>query len=133
MTGGQKRLLRLAQAQSDMVKNLEARLAQHERRASTLSAARSELEGLAAGAGGLQHLPHVLRKLVATEVEMNEVRVEIDALRGQLLTARSRQKSLDGRARLLGEAIERKSAELEALETALVMMAKASGKTGVVS
>jgi chromosome segregation ATPase len=125
----------LARAQGEMVKVLEAKVAQQEHVAASLSAARAELDRLAstAGAAGLAFMPVALRSLAAAEGELSTVNMSLDALRKDLLAAKGREKALENRARLLRSTMERKAAEENALETALVMAAKASGKHDVVS
>lgn len=131
MTGGQVRMLRLARAQGEMVKSLELRLAQAERRLAAISESRAELDRLAAGTGGLAFLPAALRKLAAAEAELCEAVAACGEARKQLLAARVRQKTLDARARLLRQAHERKTGEGEMLETTLALGTKASGKQDV--
>ena len=135
MTGGHARILRLARAQGEMVKALESKLAQQDRIVAALFAARGEFDRLAsaAGAAGLAFLPMVLRSLATTEAELREVEMRLDGLRKDLLAAKSREKALEKRAKLLWSAMERKTVEEGALETALVMAAKASGKQDAVS
>ena len=67
------------------------------------------------------------------EADLNAVRMRLVEFRRELLSAKHREKALDTRARLLRSAIVRKLAEEEALETTLVMAAKASGKHEVIS
>lgn len=135
MTVGQARMTRLAQAQGQLVKRLEARLAQHERTLAALTAAWSELDGIASsgGSGRLAFLPQTLRSLATAEVAMRDAQIVLNDIRGQLLAAKARHKALDQRAKMLREAWERKSGEEDMLETVLLIAAKASGKHDVVS
>lgn len=127
-------MMRLARAQGEMVRSLEARLTQQERTVASLSALCAELDRLVSsgGSGGLAHFPGALRALAAEEAALREARMELDNIRSQLIAAKARHKSLDQRAKGLREAWERKTGEEEALEAALVMTAKASGKADVV-
>ena len=127
-------MMRLVRAQGDMVRNLEARLTQQELKVASLSALCAELDKLVSsgGLGGLAHFPGALRTLAAEEAALRDARVELDSTRNQLLAAKARHKALDQRFRLLRENWARKTLEQDALETALVMTAKASGKADVV-
>lgn len=134
MTVGQARMTRLAHAQGQMVKRLEARLAQHERTVATLAATWAELNRLASsgGSGRLAFLPQTLRSLAAAEVALRDARIELDDIRGQLLAAKARHKALDQRAKVLRDTWDRKVEGENVLETVLLMAAKASGKADVV-
>lgn len=127
-------MMRLAQAQGELVKSLEARFAQQERVVAALTASRAELDSLASsgGIGGLAFLPVALRNLAAAEAALSEANRKLEDVRKELLSAKGRHKALDTRARLLREASERKALEEDTLETALLMAAKASGKHDVV-
>lgn len=128
MTDGHKRILRLAKVHGDMVKSVEEKLAQCERKMAALGLVRSELDRLAGSSASLAGLPMILRRLAITEIELKENRQQIAELQRQLIAYKSRQKALDGRARLLRDEHLRKAGEDDALETALLMFTKASGK-----
>jgi hypothetical protein len=131
----QYRLQRLAQAQVAITKVLEARLVQQERQVAALSASRDELDAIASGSRTIDvaFLPSVLRNLFAMEKQLKEASYKMDEVRRQLLDAQSRQKAVAKRLRLAREAQERKEDEEDALEVAMAMCTKASGKPGVVS
>lgn len=134
MSAKTDRLLRLARAQAAMVKVHEAGLMRAEQRLHALSTERRELDAMAVKAAASQPslLPSLLRSLAAAEEEERRTRAGMEALQKKLLTARSREDAVTSRANVLGQAEARKSGEEEALETALLMRAKASGKGGVV-
>ena len=129
-----QRLARLLRAQSELVKVQEATLLHCERKEAALASTRSELDTIAAEMGQARpaFLPAALHRLTATELLLQQARAEVEDARGKLLSARGRQKSIAGRERMLRAAAERKAAEEDALEQALIMAAKASGKDDVV-
>lgn len=135
MRSRQKRLLRLGRAQGELVRSLELKLAQSERKAAALSVSRSELDAMASEVteGHFAFLPTALRKLIVSEAQLNQAMMEVDLVRRQLLAAKSRRNSFDGKARLLLRTLERKAGEEDALETTLAMGAKASRKHDVLS
>jgi hypothetical protein len=134
LTGRTQRLARLLRAQSEMVKVQEAGLLQCERKEAALVSARHELDAIAAELGQARpaFLPPTLHRLAATDQLLVQAGTEVDEARRKLLSAKGRQKSIAARERLLRSTVERKAAELEALEHALTMSAKASGKDDVV-
>lgn len=99
-----------------------------------LSFSKMEIEGLASRAGGINpaSVPVMLRRLAVLDLELRKIVAERDVLRQNLLVARGRQKVITAKLKLLRDSTERKAAEEQALETALVMRAKASGKGDVV-
>lgn len=129
------RLARLAEAQGSMARAVEIKLAAAERAIALLLAARAEIESLAAApaAAHMALLPPALRKLVDLDKRLASARAEADALRRQLIAARGREKAFGKLEKQLRDSLARKAAEEEALETALGMAAKASGKADVVS
>jgi hypothetical protein len=106
------------------VKVLEARLVQRELAVAALSAARSELDKVASESDGvrLAFLPAALRGMVEADSQIRQALLDVEDLRRQLLSAKSRQKALTTRARQLHVALERKAGEQEALDTALAMI-----------
>lgn len=130
-----ERLARLAEAQGAMAGAVEIRLAAAERTIALLLAARSEIENLVAAPGEahMAFLPPALRKLVDLDLRLASARAEADSIRRQLIAARAREKAFGKLERQLRGSLARKAAEEEALETALSMAAKASGKADVVS
>lgn len=100
-----------------------------------LVAAREELDAVIARGSleGMSLLPAALRRLASTEFQLMEARMRADEARRQLLAAKGRQKALSRKARRELEVLERKEGEERSLETALGMLAKVSGKQGVVS
>ena len=112
----------------------EAALLRCEREEAALTAARRELDTIAAELGEARpaFLPAALHRLAATEQLLLQAAAEVQEARRKLLSARGRQKSIAERQRLLRSAAERKTMEQDALETALTMAAKASGKDDVV-
>jgi hypothetical protein len=134
LTGRRHRLARLLHAQGELVKVQEAALLQRERKEAALTAARRELDAIAAELGQARpaFLPAALQRLAATELLLLEARAEVEEARRKLLSAKGRQKSIAGRERLLRSAAERKAAEEDALEHALTMAAKASRKDDMV-
>jgi septal ring factor EnvC (AmiA/AmiB activator) len=75
----------------------------------------------------------MLRSLAALESQLKQITIEADRLKRQLLEAKGREKVISTRLKLLRDSAERKMAEEQAMETTLVLMAKASGKRGVVN
>lgn len=134
MTGRTQRLVRLLRAQSEMVKVQEAALLQCERKEAALAAGRRELDALAAVLGQARpaFLPATLHRLAATDQLLRAAGTEVEEARRTLLSAKGRQKSIAARERLLRAEKERKAAEEKALEHAMIMAAKASGKDDVV-
>lgn len=134
MTGKPKRLKRLARAQGELVKVLEAGLLRAEQKAAAHSATQAQLDAMAVKAGQTQPamLPALLRSLSATESQVKQARLDVESIQQRLLAAKSREKAIAARAKLFGEAEMRKAGEEEALETTLAMGAKASGKGRVV-
>lgn len=135
MTLAHDRLQRLARAQGEMLRALEAQLAQEERKAFALSATRAELDALTSEGDSdrLALLPAALRRMADAETRLKRTLMVVDSLRRQLLSAKSRQKALTAKARLLRQALERKQVEEEALESVLAAAAKASRKHDVLS
>jgi hypothetical protein len=131
VSDGEHRLARLVRAMGEMVSALEAKLVLGERRLARLSDMRSEIDSLASKAHPAS-LPSVLRSLTVLDAELKQVLIEVESLRRQLLEANGREKAISVRLRLLRDVAERKISEEQALETSLIMMAKASGKRGVV-
>ena len=117
------------------MKALEARLAGEERRAAELSFSKMEIEGMASRVGAIHpaSVPVMLRRIAMLDLQLKKIVAERDDLRQKLLVARGRQKVITARWKLLRDSAERKAAEEQALETALVMGAKVSGKGDVVS
>ncbi len=134
MTINPERLRRLARAQGELVKMLETTLLRAEHKSAALQAEQAQLDSMAATAGQTQPalLPALLRSLAATGQQMRLAETEVEKTRNSLLAAKSREKAMTGRAKRLEDVELRKSIEEEALDTALAMGAKASGKGGVV-
>jgi chromosome segregation ATPase len=135
LSGRLYRLLRLARAQAEMVKALESKLAQEERSIAVISRKSAEIDTLATGAGAINpaSLPAMLRSLASLDSELKQITMEADRLKRQLLEAKGREKVISTRLKLLRDSAERKMTEEQAMETTLVLMAKASGKRGVVN
>jgi len=131
MNDREYRLARLVRAMGEVVSALEAKLVLGERRLAGLSVMRSEIDSLASKAHPAS-LPAVLRSLTVLDAELEQALIEVESLRRQLLEAKGREKVISVRLRLLRDEVERKVAEEQALEASLLMMAKASGKRGVV-
>jgi hypothetical protein len=129
------RLARLARAQGEMMKVLEAKLAREERRIAVVSSKRAQIDILATRAGAYQpaSLPMMLRSLAGLESQLKQIMMEADRLRRQLLEAKVREKVISDRLTLIRDSAERKVLEEQSMETTLVLMAKASGKGGVVN
>jgi hypothetical protein len=134
LTGKTQRLKRLARAQGELVKVLEAGLLRAEQQAAAHSAAQSQLDAMAVKAGQTQPalLPALLRSLSATEAQVKQSRLDVEKVQQRLLAAKGREKAISSRAKSLGDGELRKAGEEEALETTLAMNAKASGKGRVV-
>jgi hypothetical protein len=134
VTGKPERLRRLARAQGELVKVLEAGLLRAEQQAAAQSAAQAQLDAMAVKAGQAQPalLPALLRSLSAAESQVKQARREVERVQQRLLAAKGREKAIASRAKRLGDGELRKAGEEEALETALAMGAKASRKGGVV-
>ena len=75
----------------------------------------------------------MLRSLAALESQLKQIEMEADRLKRRLLEAKGREKVISTRLKLLRDSAERKMAEEQAMETTLVLMAKASGKRDVVN
>jgi hypothetical protein len=134
LTGKPQRLKRLARAQEELVKVLEAGLLRAEQQSAAHSAAQAQLDAMAVKAGLTQPalLPALLRGLAAAEAQVRQARLEVESIQHRLLAAKSREKAISSKAKLLGDGELRKAGEEEALETSLAMGAKASGKGRVV-
>ena len=134
MTSRTQRLARLLRAQGEVVKIREAELLRCERSQAALSATRGELDAVTTELAQARpaFLPAALHRLVETDQLLLKARAEVEAARQELLAAKGRQKSIAGRERMVRSAAERKAAEGDALEQALIMAAKASGKDDVV-
>ena len=130
-----ERLARLGGAQGGMARAVEMKLAGAERAIGLLLAARGEIEALAAAPAQahMAFLPVALRKLAELDARLASARAEAEAFRRQLMAARAREKAFAKRERQLRDALARKAGEEDALETALSMAAKASGKPDVLS
>ena len=117
------------------MKVLETRLAQEERGIASISSKKAEIDILATRSGTLHpaSLPAMLRSLAALESQLKQIEIEADRLKRHLLEAKGREKVISTRLKLLRDNAERKMAEEQAMETTLVLMAKASGKGGVVN
>lgn len=117
------------------MKVLEAKLAHEERRIAVISSKRAEIDILATRAGEHQpaSLPEMLRGLAALELELKQIRMVADRLRQELLEAKVREEVISNRLNSLRNDEERRRVEEQSLETTLVLMAKASGKGGVVN
>lgn len=129
-----RRLLRLARAQADMASLLELRFETETRRgaellltrADTMAALeRTSTAGLVFYAAGLRRLAEIDGAIAASEQSRREIAK-------RLLGVRRRQEGLMRRARTYQEKGERKAEEDEALEVALAMADKATGKNDVV-
>jgi hypothetical protein len=118
-----------------MMKMLEAKLAWQEGRIAVVTGKRAEIDILATRAGAYQpaSLPAMLRSLAGLESELKEILGEADRLKRQLLEAKVREKVISTRLTLLRDSAERRLVEEQSMETTLVLMAKASGKGGVVN
>lgn len=112
----------------------EAELLRCERRLAAFTAARGELDAAATGLAQARpaFLPAALHRLAEADQLLMMAGAEVEEVRQKLLAAKGRQKSIAGRERMLRSAVERKAAEEDALESALIMAAKASGKDDVV-
>jgi hypothetical protein len=75
----------------------------------------------------------MLRSLAALEEQLKQIEGEADRLKRRLLEARGREKIISTRLRLLRDGAERRIVEEQAMETTLVLMAKASGKRDVLN
>jgi hypothetical protein len=135
MTERWRRLMRMARAQDEVGKALEARLWREERRMKTILDESVEFDRLAASAATTvpAAVPALLRGLAATELRLKQLETETEDLRRALLSAKCRQKVLCSKQKQLREAVERRLGQEHALETALAMAAKASRKHGVLS
>jgi hypothetical protein len=118
-----------------MMKVLEAKLAREGRRIAVVSSKRAQIDILATRAGAYQpaSLPMMLRSLAGLESQLKQIMMEADRLRRQLLEAKVREKVISDRLTLIRDCAERKVLEEQSMETTLVLMAKASGKGGVVN
>lgn len=127
------RLARLREAQGGMARAIEMKLVAQERAIGFLLAARAEIETLAAKAAGahMAFVPAALRNMSDLDARIAAARTEADALRRHLLDARGREKAFGKTEGELRDALARKAVEEEALEAALGMAAKASGKPDV--
>jgi hypothetical protein len=135
LNGRLYRLARLARAQGEIMKVLETKLAHEERKIAAVSSKKAEIDILATRAGALQpaSLPPMLRSLAALEEQLKQIEGEADRLKRRLLEARGREKIISTRLRLLRDGAERRIVEEQAMETTLVLMAKASGKRDVLN
>jgi hypothetical protein len=117
------------------MKVLETKLAHEERKIAAVSSKKAEIDILATRAGALQpaSLPPMLRSLAALEEQLKQIEGEADRLKRRLLEARGREKIISTRLRLLRDGAERRIVEEQAMETTLVLMAKASGKRDVLN
>ena len=134
MSSNQKRLQRLARAQSDLSRLLEMRIAAEQRNGEELAQARV---GMAAALErmsreGLMFYAAALRRLS----ELDKAAADSEAFRrdlmGKLLAARSRQDTLQRKADAQAAIEERKILMDEAAETVIAMQEKAPGKRDVI-
>ncbi len=135
MTASLRRLQRLAHAQSELVKALEAALGRAERRAALISADRLELDTMSSAAGRTNPaiVPAMLQRLLAVQMEERQSQAAIETIRQKLLAAKIPEKALSERSASQRQVLQRAADDDDALETTLAMMTKASGKGGVVS
>lgn len=127
MTNRLHRLESLSRAQSKFAKALEVRLGQHERRLGGLLETRLEISRLADGAAATDpaSMPRLLQSLAVTELSIKQLQKDIEDLRRELQSTRGREKVISTKYKSLREAEERKVAESQSLEAALVMTARA--------
>lgn len=133
MSSKADRLTRLARAQGNLVKVLEMQVLKAEQRSLALTTEGRELDAMAVKAVTEQPslIPKLLRCLSDAESNAKQARSAVDTLRQRLLLAKFREEAISGRAMILKEAQERKATEVDTLETALLIGAKASGKRDV--
>lgn len=129
----QDRLLRLARTQRELARLLEAKLISGTHRLSQLEHTRAGiLSSLDRdGGAGLVLYAATMRRLMDIGVAVKSVEVEIAEHNRTLLNVRLRQEVLTRRAEQVRVTDERKAMEGEALEAAIGMHRKATGKHGM--
>jgi len=125
-----KRLLRLAQAQSEMARVVEGKLAAERQCTTSLEEVKSgTMEAIErAGASGLVCYASALRRLADIDKAIaSSEQSKLDLIQ-RLLRARGHQELLMHQAKTLDAVHERKILDDEAREVSLAMRAKAAGK-----
>ncbi len=123
----------MAAAQKELVRLLEAKLAQHEQQAASL---RSLIDTLSVSLGIIESdFPafhaHGLSRLAERQALHATFSVEAEVIRRELVAARSREKAFSAKALQVLRNEERKVQEAEALEAAFSMGRTACRKTAV--
>jgi hypothetical protein len=124
---------RLAGSQKEILRILEAKLACQEQKAELL---RGLIEALSSSTGKVESVfPAVhaaaLKRLSGQQALLAVCKKEAEEIRGEVLAARGREKTLSEKATQFQREEQRKAQEEEGLESAVFMIAKACRKTDV--